>query len=117
MSEQPINPPDSTQSNPNLKALLVKGLVGAVSLAGATAIPLMVQQFLSPTPETPAAVSPTPQQSMTAQPVPPPTSPVLVPVQSQEVTETSNDMKELEKLLRNEERRRARGDDDDDDDD
>lgn len=34
----------------NLKALIAKGMIGAVSIAGATAIPLLVQKFLGHVP-------------------------------------------------------------------
>jgi len=43
-----------TSSDPKdsqkLKELILKGMVGAVSLVGAMAIPLIVQQVLPPTP-------------------------------------------------------------------
>ncbi len=59
----------SSPEKNDLKSLLVKGMVGAVTLAGTTAIPIIVQQSLqhhpstptaSPTPTVPAQVSPTP---------------------------------------------------------
>jgi len=44
--------------SPKLKTLLFQGAIGAVSLMGATAIPLIVQQFLAPTPvSTPASTA------------------------------------------------------------
>lgn len=40
--------PGSPKNEHNLKALITKGVVGAISIAGATAIPLLVQKFLNP---------------------------------------------------------------------
>ena len=92
-----------TDSNsPNgqgFKSLVAKGVIGAVTLAGTTAIPLLVQQRLTPPAPTaspspsimPAQVVPSPTVSVTptqVTPSPTPvqlqpdaTTPVLVPVQ------------------------------------
>lgn len=69
MSENPT--PSSTAANtePGLKSLFMKGLVGAVSLAGATAIPLVVQQALNPSPSVESAPK-VPAQVAPAQAVP-----------------------------------------------
>lgn len=57
--------PGSPKNEQSLKALITKGVVGAISIAGATAIPLLVQKFLNPpaavnqVPTVPAQVAPT----------------------------------------------------------
>lgn len=43
---QPTSPDPS--SSQKLKTLMTQGLIGAVSLAGATAIPILIKQFLEP---------------------------------------------------------------------
>lgn len=61
------NPGSSPEKN-DFKSLLAKGMIGAVTLAGTTAIPIVVQQSLqrtstptaSPSATVPAQVSPTP---------------------------------------------------------
>jgi hypothetical protein len=55
-SSSPSEPPKQEQS---FKSLIAKGTIGAISLAGATAIPLVVQKYLGPSP----AASPTPSPS------------------------------------------------------
>ncbi|UBF27418.1 hypothetical protein K9N68_05575 [Kovacikia minuta CCNUW1] len=65
MAENPGSPsepskPEPSKNENSFKALIAKGMIGAISLAGATGIPLMVQKYLgSPTP----AASPTPSVS------------------------------------------------------
>jgi hypothetical protein len=59
--------PESPKNGQGLKSLIVKGTIGAISLAGTTAIPLVVQRQL--TPPTPA-VSPSPSISVQASPSP-----------------------------------------------
>jgi hypothetical protein len=89
--------PESAQSEQGLKSLIAKGAVGAVTLAGTTAIPLMVQKYLSdPAPPAPTVqaspVQASPVASPIASPVAPPiespiaspvASPVLLPTQAQ----------------------------------
>lgn len=74
MTNNPSTPPDAPKSDQKMKGLLLQGLIGAVSLTGATAIPILVQRTLTPQP-TPV-VSPTPQPTVTP-------STAIAPVQSQ----------------------------------
>lgn len=67
----------SSEKN-DLKSLLVKGMIGAVTLAGTTAIPIVIQQSLQHHPSTPTA-SPTASASPTAT-VPTQASPTPAPV-------------------------------------
>lgn len=69
--------PGSPKNEQSLKALITKGVVGAVSIAGATAIPLLVQKFLTP-PATVNQVPTVPAQVTPAQ-VPAPSAPAGVP--------------------------------------
>lgn len=69
MAENPTPPSTASDNDQNLKSLLVKGLVGAASLAGATAIPLLVQRAISPSPSVEATPTP-PAQVVPAQAVP-----------------------------------------------
>ena len=66
MTETPSSPSDPSKNDQGLKSLIVKGLVGAISLAGVTAIPIVVKQHLEPTP----VASPSPAQIAPAQMVP-----------------------------------------------
>lgn len=84
--------PEAAQNNQGLKSLIAKGAVGAVTLAGTTAIPLMVQKYISdPAPPAPAVqaspvqASPvaSPIVSPIASPVAPLESPILSPNQAQ----------------------------------
>lgn len=61
MTQNQSTPPDP-KPDQKMKGLLLQGLLGAVSLTGATAIPIVVQRALSPhpVPTVPAAVSPQP---------------------------------------------------------
>lgn len=62
------NPGSSPEpAKDGFKSLIAKGVVGAVALAGTTAIPLMVQRVL--TPPTPASSS-APAQSTVSSPAP-----------------------------------------------
>lgn len=70
----PSTPPESPKSGQKMKGLLLQGLIGAASLTGATAIPIMVQRALSPTPA--------PIAAPTATPTVPATAPSSVPVSS-----------------------------------
>jgi hypothetical protein len=75
----------------DFKSLLVKGVVGAVTLAGTTAIPIIVQQSLQHHPPTPTAspaatvpAQPSPTPAVIAAPVqvsPPPDSPQIRPTE------------------------------------
>jgi hypothetical protein len=87
------SPPEAPKPESNrqeLKSLIAKGAVGAVTLAGTTAIPLMVQKFFSPAPAPAPAVQVSPvQTSPTGSPVASPveplspvTPPVVAPVAS-----------------------------------
>lgn len=60
------NSPESPKQG--LKITLMQGIIGAASLAGTTAIPLLVQRALTPTP------TPSPAQIQPAQMTPAPTS-------------------------------------------
>lgn len=51
--------PPEPPTNEGMRGMIVKGVIGAISLAGATAIPIIVKQHLEPTP----AVSPSPSAS------------------------------------------------------
>ena len=62
MTEPSSQKPDNTPADNNLKGLIIKGVVGAISLAGATAIPLIVQKYLAPS-APPAAEAPAPTTS------------------------------------------------------
>jgi hypothetical protein len=73
MTENPNSPKDEQ----NLKALIVKGAIGAVSIASATAIPLLVQKFLGPAP-TANPVPSMPAQVAPAQVAPPQVTPSQV---------------------------------------
>ncbi|MBD0267344.1 MAG: hypothetical protein ICV77_03525 [Cyanobacteria bacterium Co-bin8] len=67
---------DSGSPTPNsnpLQAMLIKGMAGAVAIAGTTAIPILVQQWLQPPAPQPAqsvtapqTITPEPTQSVTA---------------------------------------------------
>jgi hypothetical protein len=69
---------DSSSGKNDFKSLLVKGAIGAVALAGSTAIPIVVQQSFqptstptaSPTATIPAQVSPTPVVPTQVSPTP-----------------------------------------------
>lgn len=77
-------PSESTKDKSKLKGLVAQGLIGAVSLAGATAIPIVIKQVLEKpaTPTTPAAVvSPVPSPAMT-----PITTPIASPIASPSLT-------------------------------
>lgn len=67
----PENSPESPKKG--LKITLVQGMIGVVSLAGTTAIPILVQRAL--TPPTPAPAQNTPAEIKPAQLVPGTTSP------------------------------------------
>ena len=56
-----------SKGSQKLKKLILQGMIGAVSLAGATAIPLVVQRFLAPTPVA-SPVTPAPQTSSVQSP-------------------------------------------------
>lgn len=85
--------PESAQSHQGLKSLIAKGTIGAVTLAGTTAIPLMVQKYLSsPPPPAPSVQASPVQVSPVASPVTPSVessvasplpSPTLLPTQTQ----------------------------------
>lgn len=49
---------EATKNNQGLKSWIVKGAVGAVSIAGTTAIPLMVQKYFSAPPAPAVQASP-----------------------------------------------------------
>ena len=75
----------------DFKSLLAKGMIGAVTLAGTTAIPIMIQQSLqhpstptaSPTATVPAQVSTTPAAIVSpAQASPPPDSLQIRPTEA-----------------------------------
>lgn len=84
--------PEAAPNNQGLKSLIAKGAVGAFTLAGTTAIPLMVQKYFSTPPASvpavpsPVQVSPvappliSPVESSVASPLP---SPILLPIQTQ----------------------------------
>ncbi len=59
----PEAPKPETGNHQGLKSIVIKGAVGAVTLAGTTAIPLMVQKFLSPAPPVPAVQASPAQES------------------------------------------------------
>lgn len=93
MSEEPQPSQDSQEKSPGsneLKALIVKGIVGTIALAGTTAIPILVQKALdppapaaSPVPITPAQVAPTPPQTAPLEAITPPeniTPPEVAPL-------------------------------------
>lgn len=96
MTEQP---PSSNQSEPKLKALAAQGLIGAIALAGTTAIPLIVQQVLQ-RPQTPAATpvalpsaTPTAEATPVALPSATPTAeatPVANPVEEVQLEDSSS---------------------------
>jgi hypothetical protein len=48
MSENQTDATKSSAASHKLKELIVKGVIGTVSLVGATAIPLVVQRFMMP---------------------------------------------------------------------
>jgi hypothetical protein len=66
--------PEPSSASKKLTSLIIQGLIGAIALAGTTAIPLIVRQMLEPSgtaPETPAAVSsPEPSATTVAEPQP-----------------------------------------------
>ncbi len=72
MTEPSSQKPDNTSADNNLKGLIIKGVVGAISLAGATAIPLIVQKYLAPS-APPAAEAPAPTTSPATATSPAPT--------------------------------------------
>lgn len=64
------NPGSTPERSDNLKSLIIKGVIGAVTLAGTTAIPLVINRTLSPEPSpSPAAASPAASPSVQASPV------------------------------------------------
>lgn len=69
MTENSGSAPETSNNDQGIKGLVIKGIIGAVSLAGTTAIPLVIQQHLTPNPAaSPAAqVSPAPNASPAAQ--------------------------------------------------
>lgn len=67
----------SSPEKNGFKSLLVKGMVGAVTLASTTAIPIVVQQSLQRQPATPTA---SPTATVPAQPSPTPAA-VISPAQ------------------------------------
>jgi hypothetical protein len=76
MSEEPQPSQDSQEKSAGsneLKALIAKGIIGAIALAGTTAIPILVQKALDP--PAPAA-SPVPITPAQVVPVPPTTTPL-----------------------------------------
>lgn len=69
MSENSSPPPDTSKKEDSLKSLVTKGVIGAISLAGATAIPLVVQRYLGPS-TPPSAASPEASPTQLAAPSP-----------------------------------------------
>lgn len=67
MSDNSSPSPNPSKDENSLKGLIVKGIVGAVSIAGTAAIPIIVQRQLGQTP------SPSPEPSPSAQVSPAPT--------------------------------------------
>jgi hypothetical protein len=68
-----LNPsPEPSKPTTKLKTLLIQGLIGTLSLTGATAIPILVQRALNPvsTETTPASVISTPSVAGTPLPSP-----------------------------------------------
>jgi hypothetical protein len=76
----PEAPKPESASHQGLKSLIAKGAVGALTLAGTTAIPLMVQKYFSGTPAPAPAVQASPVQVFPA------ASPVVSPVESSVVS-------------------------------
>lgn len=108
MTQNQSTPPDP-KPDQKMKGLLLQGLLGAVSLTGATAIPIIVQRTLSPhpVPTVPAAVSPqTPAPAM---------SPLPASVQQSPIIEiNSEELQQLEEegKRKNKSRGKKKGNDD-----
>jgi hypothetical protein len=64
MTTNPGSSPEPPKAGHKLKITLAQGVIGAVSLAGTTAIPILVQRVLQPAP----VVSPSPGSSVQAVP-------------------------------------------------
>lgn len=81
MTEPSSPKPDNTSADDNLKGLIIKGIVGAVTLAGATGIPLIVQKYLGPSTPPPTAEAPAPATSPApaVTTAPPAAAPVAAP--------------------------------------
>ncbi|HEY9764377.1 MAG TPA: hypothetical protein V6D07_17755 [Trichocoleus sp.] len=73
-SNQATPAPDSSQSD-SIKGLIIKGVAGAIALAGTTAIPIVVQQVLQAPASAPNQTLPATQQVIT--PTAPSTAPVV----------------------------------------
>jgi hypothetical protein len=69
----PGNSPESPKKG--FKVTLTQGIVGAVSLAATTAIPLLVQRAINPPTPTPSPAQSTPAEIKPAQVAPAPASP------------------------------------------
>jgi hypothetical protein len=77
MTENSGSSPTPSRPGSKVKSLVAQGMIGAVSLTGATAIPLIVQRFL--TPPTPV-VAPAQVQPNAASQVPSDTTNQIQPV-------------------------------------
>jgi hypothetical protein len=85
------NPGNSSESpKKGFKVTLTQGIVGAVSLAATTAIPLLVQRAINPPTPTPSPAQSTPAEIKPAQVTPATAAPQIAPapVSSQERSET-----------------------------
>lgn len=87
MTTDPESSPESTKAGSKFKLTLVQGVIGAVSLAGTTAIPIVVQRVLSPAP----IVSPSPEASV--QVAPAQVQPTNSPIASPDVSEADDKKK------------------------
>lgn len=81
--------PSSPSKKEDMKALLLKGVIGAISLAGATAIPILVQRLIAP----PAVVPPIATPASVISPQIEPTVGDQTPSTLSETNETGEDEK------------------------
>lgn len=102
MTENSESSSNAATSKSNLKTLLFQGLVGAATLAGTTAIPLVVNRFLNPPAPnvTPASVAPVaPQAAPTGEVQSSPENPSEANVESPQ-PEEENERRSKEKRNR-----------------
>jgi hypothetical protein len=88
MTTDPGSSPEPTNTGSKFKLTLIQGVIGAVSLAGTTAIPIVVQRVLSSAP----VASPSPTASVEVAPaqVQPIASPTVQPIASPTVQPIAN---------------------------
>lgn len=79
----PGTPPGSSEKeSKGFKVTLIQGVIGAATLAGTTAIPILVQKALNPSSPTPSPTQSAPAQSAPTQVAPATSSP---PIQSEAI--------------------------------